>query len=533
MKLVGFLIGKNLSPPDIDFCNAELTVDHVKFLDFDIYLWGIGDIQKCKIDNKYSFSFPLTDSLLDRNLLIYFNENSIVIENDWLGSIPVFYNPKKMIVSTIPNFCISDKSIHEEGLANFCDFGYSVFEQTLFDDVKFLRFYSKLTISKDNINVEYKEDVISKVDFTKEEKVDHVLELIAEYIKEKRKLVGGYTIIPLSGGYDSRLLSYFHPDKDTILGFTYGISKRQDDSFEVAHAREISKILKIKWSQVRLENFLNTYYINKWFNIYGISTHLHGMYHIEFYNKIRENIQSENYNGITLLSGIFGDVWAGSVRHKEINCSTDLVQLGYTHGLRLDTRYLVKIPKFQIREDFFNTYKVLLKEDIYKTIFTVRIKIILISYLTIIPEYFGWPVWTPFLNFEIATKMLNLPAELRTGRVWQRKFFSKVGLNVEELVRKKSFNNQLDEYILKNSSLDLLDVDTLSEIFQKKRIVEINKILSMSKSYVSDLVNIIYSTWKIGGLLRRLGLNNPLTQALNEYYVLKTIELALRYKFKR
>lgn len=536
-KLIGFLIGKSpVKKPNIDFFNSKLSLLHIKFGEFDIYLWGIGEIDKCKVGDAYSFSFPLTNALTDRNILIYFRDNSIVIENDWLGSIPVFYNPKKIIVSTIPNFCIDEKIVHYEGLANFCDFGYSVFEQTFFQEVKFLRYYSRMLVSKDGISIKYKDDIQLEL---KESTVDEVINKIKEYIDERAINKETYEIIPTSGGYDSRLLNYLHPKKDKILSFTYGISKNQYDSFEVVFAKELSKILKTKWNWIKLENFYEIEYIKKWFQIYGISTHLHGMYHIEFYNKIRSLLEKEFENAsFTLLSGIFGDVWAGSIKYEDVNTYAELSKLGYTHGLRLDMKYLKQKPILsELREQFWNNNLQLIKNDIYKPILTVRLKIILISYLTIIPEYFGWPVWTPFLNFDIVSAMLRLPSELRRKRQWQKLFFRERGLNVEDFAGKITYNNQLDVEVARNSNIEPLDAKILKTYFSHHRISQINTIIntiSRKSSSLTGILNNFYSNLfyirKVGGLLRRVGLSDPFVKALNEYYVLKAIELGFKHE---
>ena len=46
-----------------------------------------------------SFTFQTTESLLDRNIKITLLDNEVIIENDWLGSIPIFYNTKAKIIS--------------------------------------------------------------------------------------------------------------------------------------------------------------------------------------------------------------------------------------------------------------------------------------------------------------------------------------------------------------------------------------------------------------------------------------------------
>ena len=162
-KIIGFTISKKeIDHTAIDIFNSDLSIKAINHNKSFIYLWGIGNIGKCKIDAKYSLSFPLNSSLLDRNILISFQEKNTVVENDWLGSIPIFYNSKELIISTLSRKTLKNKIIHPEGLNNYFEFGYSVLEQTLFKNVKFMRYFSKIVIDSNNLNVVYKEDHILK-----------------------------------------------------------------------------------------------------------------------------------------------------------------------------------------------------------------------------------------------------------------------------------------------------------------------------------------------------------------------------------
>jgi len=522
-KIIGFLITKENKQPKVDFFNIGLKIIQITHNNYNIYLWGIGDIEKYKIDNKYSLSFPLTDTLFDRNILISLEDDKIIIENDWLGSIPVFYNKKDLIVSTLPNFCVKDKTIHKEGLFNFCEFGYSVFEQTMFEDVKFMRYFSKLIISNNNIYIKYKDDPILNSDFTSEISDENiVIEKMQNYISNIESKIDGDIILPTSGGYDSRILIYLIKDKRRIRSFTYGISKNQSQSIEVVHAKKISEIYNTKWQQIELENYHN--YIDKWFDIYGISTHLHGMYHIEFYTKM---LQRNCFDRPTLLSGIFGDVWAGSIKYRNVNSVKDLINLGYTHGMNLDINYLSIQSKGKIKQKIFEGIKEYLKSDKIKTVFTIRMKIILISYLTQLPEYFGIPVWTPFLNFDIVKATLNISDDRRRNRAWQRDFFKKVGLNLEDMNLKSVRTNRLDYEIARKAKFEPIDIELLSKFIKKERIIEINKLLENISSYELIKNELLYIP-KIGGVLRRLGFKNEYLKALYEWYVIKAIEKGLK-----
>lgn len=524
-KIIGFLITKENNQPKVDFFERGIKTISIQHNNFYIYLWGIGDIENYKINNKYSLSFPLHDNLLDRNILIGFENDKIIIENDWLGSIPIFYNQKENIVSTLSNLCLKDKTIDNEGLSNFCEFGYSVFEQTMFRDVKFMRYFSKLIIS-DEIEIEHKKDPVLDDSFLKQTSTeDDVINLIQEYMSDIETEIVGDIVLPTSGGYDSRILNYFIKDKKRIRSFTYGVSNDQSKSSEVVHAKKISEIYNTKWEQIELKEYHK--YMDEWTGIYGFSTHLHGMYHIEFYKNISEKYDFSNFS---FLSGIFGDIWAGSVEYKNIERYQDIINLGYTHGMNLDLEYLNSDNGSKLKQDYYKKNGEYLKNNKIKSIFTIRMKLILISYLTQIPEYFGMPVWTPFLNFDIVKAILNIPDNRRKNRVWQKDFFSKVGLNLEDMNLKSTKTNKLDYEIGKNAKLEKIDVDLMKEYIDERRLLEINKILS-NISIFEKIKNQFLYIRKVGGVLRLFGFKNENINALYEYYIIKSIEKGLKIEY--
>ncbi|GAH00653.1 unnamed protein product, partial [marine sediment metagenome] len=287
----------------------------------------------------------------------------------------------------------------------------------------------------------YKEDpVLNEEIFNKTEDERVAFEKIKNYVNSVEDITKDEIILPTSGGYDSRLLNLCINDKSRIRAFTYGISDNQSKSFEVVYGKKLSEILGTQWEQIELGKFNR--YIEDWFRLFGISTHLHGMYHIEFYKKILERHSfGEN---VSFLSAIFGDVWSGNVTVGNITNHKELAKLSYSHGANADRTQLLIPFDDKLRKQFFGKNKLYLKSEKRRIAFLIRVKLILISYLTIVPEYFGFPVWTPFLNFDIAVSMLNIPKERRQGRAWQRDIFREYGLDLESMDLPKNTSNTLD-----------------------------------------------------------------------------------------
>ena len=98
-KIVGFTISKNEIDYEYDIYKTGFNRQKIYFKEFTIIIWGIGDIGSCIVEGMYSLSFPLTKSLDERNVLITLNNDEISIENDWLSSIPIFYNTQFYLIT--------------------------------------------------------------------------------------------------------------------------------------------------------------------------------------------------------------------------------------------------------------------------------------------------------------------------------------------------------------------------------------------------------------------------------------------------
>jgi len=528
-KIIGFTISPfAIDHSQIDIFDTGLELITIKHHDFFIYFWGIGDLEKCKISlNKWTLSFPLHHSLEDRNVLISISDHDIIIENDWLGSIPVYYHEKKRIISTninlITNNC-NKTELHSEGTNNYLEFGFSILEQTPIKNIKFLRYYSSLIVKSSKIEIDYKKDVaIEYID--KKTNVETVLNDIQTYVQNVENITSGEIIIPTSGGYDSRLLNGMISNKKRITSFTYGISQKQKDSYEVVKAEKVSKNLKTKWKFISLGKF-NEYY-QKWYEAYGPAIHLHGMYHIEFYKKISEHVQKP----ASWLSGIIGDAWSGKFDIPKVKTTDDLINIGYVHSIGYPVKYSLLPKQNSIRQNFINTNKDYLKNAQYRIITAMRFKIILLAYLMSLPDYFGFASWTPMLNLKHAVSMLNLPNSERNNRKWQTDFFKKNNIYIENEELQYNKNNDLNATGLKNFVIPEIDCEALQKIIQKKALIKLNKQYSKlaQKPFSKPCQNILLQKRYIGEILRRLKIK-PIDhiKPYNQLLILKSLEMLLK-----
>lgn len=522
-KIIGFYLSPSIcfdNNKGIGFGSDKVKCRVYEVNEFKIKIWYIG-LSPSSIPDVLSMSPYNNYDLLDRNLLININKDTVIIQNDWLGSIPVFFNKRTKEVSTYFNLVFNKKNVNFDidALLNYFEAGFCLYGKTQFPDIEFLRFYSKLILNKERILVEEKRDVLFDVDLCKSEPPLIVFKKIKSYINEKVEIFNRKVLIPTSGGYDSRLLNLSIENKKLIHSYSYGLSNLQQNSYEVVYAKCIAQILKTKSEVVILED-INSY-INEWHKIFGSSTHLHGMYQMEFYDKITKSVNPSNF---TLLSGIIGDAWSGKVRFEKVENYKYLNKIAYSHGMNLNTKYYNNNLN-KINRKIYDEYIETINHDRYQLVFRMRNKLILLNYLLSIPEHFGITSWTPFLNFEIVMSMLNISDEHRINRNWQTKIFQENNLNIEKMNLSCSFSNNLNLNAALNFKFDELKLTELEEIVGKKNIDKINFEISKKRN---ENISIIINKLRIYKILEKIfPYRCGHLNYLYDYYTLKSIDLTL------
>jgi hypothetical protein len=450
--------------------------------------------------------------------------NPILFETDWLASRPVFYNEHTGKASHNINDVIdyANLEVDPEGFNNYLDFGYSVLEQTPIKHIKSLRHSSRLVAdNQGKLDIQYLNDPVERwLDYRLPE--SDIIDLVKERVRRWERSVEGEIIIPTSGGYDSRLLNWCIEARSRVRSFTYGISENQAESYEVVYARRLSEILGTRWERISLGDFHS--YFEDWDRLFGVSTHAHGMYHFEFHNKILSCVKGDN----PFLSGLNGDVSAGSTHPQVLESCHHLNRLGLTRDLNVDTRQSVYTSESPSREAFWEENREKLADERYQVIFTLRFKMILMRYLLSVPAFLGFKSWSPFLDIDVCMAMLNLPAERRRGRIWQKDFFRQCGLDLESMNLKGSAENTLDLQAMRQIPVKPLDGNLLREVVQPNYVEWINN--RVRYAWQEKITERLLHVPGARGLLKRLGFSNDVgrRKAYNAYCVLLPIENLLR-----
>jgi hypothetical protein len=454
-----------------------------------------------------------------------------IFETDWLASTPLFVDHEHGRVETSMARLTGEggdgarhRAFNPEGLHDFLDFGYSVFGQTPLQGIGLLPHACRVTRTlAGDLEITDTRDPFDDYDGFRLSEAD-LVELVRSRVQDwEASLPADQEIVlPLSGGLDSRLLLWCLRDPSRVRAYTYGVCADQQHSMEVVHARALAEKFGLRWEHIPLGDYHR--YFDDWEAEFGLSTHAHGMYHYEFYTQIRQRLHGRH----AFLSGIVGDLWAGSIPPLRLDGAGQLAELGYTHGLRADPCCLRLSTAHDARERFWSAYAPRQHDHRFQVVTTVRLKIVLLSYLMRVPRLFGFDSWTPYLDIDIAMAMLNLPPQRRANRQWQRDFFARMGLDLENQGLRGSRVNDLNLLALRRRPLVPLDRALLAPVIDPDYVDRVNREVCLA--WQGDVRRRAARIPVIRAVLRRIGLGAPAgtPPAYAAYLCLKPIENHLR-----
>mgnify|MGYP000851514821 FL=1 len=400
----------------------------------------------------------------------------ILFESDCFSFSSFFYNLKTRKASHYINDVIDfgNLEINQQGLQDYMDFGYCVFGHTPVKDVYFLPHSSRLVQNeKGELSVERLKDdfleALSGVTWSENE----IWERIEDIVNTWERSTDAEIVIPTSGGYDSRILNWMIKDKSRIRSYTYGATTPQSQSFEVVYAQELSRRLGTAWKHIELGKFFN--YIDRWYDLYGVSVHAHGLSSFEFFHDIRQDLPLSASDGQPLLSGHMGDDWAGSDFIDAIESPEDLAALSLNHGMCADSKQCCKREISEPKIIYWEENREKLRDLKFRIIETMRHKQMLFTYLERVPKQFGFEPFFPFKDMELAAAMLNLPQKRRRDRVWQQDFFRRNNIMMEDSCRVRRLPNDLSIRALDIVCPPPLDVKVLSEVVRPEYVEWINR----------------------------------------------------------
>lgn len=450
-------------------------------------------------------------------------------ESDWLATRPCYYNVRSGRASHNINDVIDllDMEFDPEGLNDYLDFGFSVFGHTPVRDVRVLRHSSRLYASSEGLRVEHLDDP-AYAWLDRSSSVDEVLETIGQRVNDAAAVTQGAVVVPTSGGLDSRLINVMLEDRSRVRAFTYGVSDDPSRSAEAVKAAELARRLGIHWELVPLGGFHR--YLDEWDALQGVSVHAHGMYHMEFYRHILSRVGSD----ALVFSGACGEWFAGDdpeVRVIEtLATPDDLLEIFRYYRMCADSRQSQFWSRQQGLRRLLDEQPRIRREMLPRVFTIVRLRMQLLSYLLTVPASVGFQTKAPFLDIDIAMRMLTLPPEQRLERRWQHEFFARRGVDLERERLDADQRNFLNFQAMRRVPVPPLDVGLLRELVRPEYVRWVNRTvgpLGLPHEAFARLA------WKKGfrravKAMQSLGVNERRLLAYSAYLTLRPLQQLLR-----
>lgn len=353
--------------------------------------------------------------------------NEIWAATDRLRNYPLFYS------SINGEFMISDDcykladmqsviQFDHDAVSSFSGAGYVINNRTLIKDVFQVEAGSCIISSYGEVTSYYFNDLNEEINC---KDINSGAEILAKLINTTFKdhltaVKNKFIAVPLSGGYDSRLIAAmiarYHPDN--VLCYTYGIK----NNHEVAPARETAKRLGLPWINIVYDSSLIKDFMNDGFfdEYYPYISNLSSMFFLQEYFAVRylkgNRLIPDN---CVFMPGFAGDFLAGSYLTSEMNTTMGedkISELIFRNYFRL-TEFtaekkadLIKYITEGIPGHKNEAWKVIEEWDIKEH----QAKFIVNS--ARIFTFFGFDYVLPLWDIRLIDYCMNLPFSMRNNR---------------------------------------------------------------------------------------------------------------------
>ncbi|MGA2094005.1 MAG: hypothetical protein ABSH16_11475, partial [Sedimentisphaerales bacterium] len=325
-KIIGFCISRRNDALDFAFHRhfPWLRFEKLRIGPWFVHLWGHGDFSPfISQQNDHTgivagytqqeLDFLGTQRLENRGVFIRICRDTIELENDIVGSFRVFYGCENdnVCVSSTEDLVLQSigrRPIDKTNLVQFLLLGHLTGEQTIWPHIFTMKANSELSFNGNT----FENRELAPINFRASG--NPVDDLYAITVSTIRKYTDGYEklFLPLSGGYDSRMLAACIERPQRVTARTYDYIYPLDTGYEASRARIFAKAAGIRdWNICDLGSDFFADYARRWFDIFGASHHLHGMYALSFYDKTIGIPKTP----VPILSGFIGDVFVGHQLH--------------------------------------------------------------------------------------------------------------------------------------------------------------------------------------------------------------------------
>jgi len=488
------------------------------------------------LDSAYDLAKISAGRVRDRFLCIEMGSDKVIILNDYAGTIPIYYSSRNHIsISNIEPIVVADSKssyddISAENLFGFLRYSHFIWDETLYKhiftqepDSKYCYVVDSLEVQKTYLETLKCSDERAKLsDYqVANELYELNRKLIYQSLENEQEI-----ILPLSAGYDSRMIiSAISEDlslKKRLKCFTYGPA----GSIEVESARKLSLTYKISWKHISLPcKFHEMVYLDKIGEVFGTSLHFHGMYQLEFWDEIKNYLDTDRP---VITSGFMTGVPAGQhisllgINSYNSNLSTAMnnfsqsklwscEELIETNGrFRPD---MVDLSETRFRKAFERFNGTPCKKSVVFDLWTRQR-----NFIGYYPRTFEWMV--PHISPHMTPEYANFFLSLSNKHLKDRKAVELMFLNFYPLSAKITSNSNGIEAI-KKSYIDKLAF-FISKIARKAKISNIMPLGYRNLPVILDLYAIKYS--EKNSFYPLFNLNGKESDAFAEYFSYETME---------
>ncbi len=439
---IAFFISTN-NQDDASFLKAQQHFFHIvseykyetEIIKKDKYIIHIAYEKEltAKLDDD-SLSFPIGNMgnlpiEADRFLKINISDTNITIENDYAGSIPVFFSLRNHCsISNLEPCVVIDSKTNQSDISFENMYGFMHYTHFIWDETLYKHIFTMLPDSThvfNIINVTQDSTYNRSVEGTQNNAQLSDVEVAQKLYNLNKELVtnslANYNniILPLSAGYDSRMILAAISESKSLTNKTFCFTYGSEGSIEVEAARRLAKETDVKWEHIELpRRFLSENYLTKIHDIFGSHLHMHGMYQLEF---IEEMKKKKDFGiGDCITSGFMTGVPAGqhntllSIDETNINLAKAMEsfsQSKYWSTQDLNSLSIFKDKKFiEIAESRFRKAFDRFPGEIYqkKVMFDVWTR--QRNFIGYYPRTFEWTsaIASPHMNSEYAKFFMSL-----------------------------------------------------------------------------------------------------------------------------
>jgi len=255
-KIIGFTLTRGdaaLPPPPYVALYPWIEMHHVHAEGWALTLWGHGDLESFVLDDMTIVGYSNTDlatltavPLQNRGVCIRLRDGTAVVYNDHLGMMPVFYGASGGVtcVSTCEESvmrALGNVALDEQGLVSFLTFSCDISTVTLWKEIRKLYANTLLEVRPNGTfsvalqpPLEYEAIDERAVVWLMHEQLERTVRLYTDSL--------GEVFLPLTSGYDSRLILCHMQRPERIHARTYGYTFPPERSYEVVVARKSAEL---------------------------------------------------------------------------------------------------------------------------------------------------------------------------------------------------------------------------------------------------------------------------------------------------